>query len=92
MLPPSNLLHKLLLQLANLHLELLNLLPAVQRSAVMSAETLHYTFLRLLYFRTRLLHLLPCVQLLSQVHNLFLHAITASAGVCRSVYYRLSWF
>lgn len=77
----ASILHKGLLQLADLGLELLNLLPAVQRPAVVLPQTVPDVLTRLLQLRRGLLQLLAGLELGLQVHDFFLHAVVAAAGV-----------
>ena len=77
---PTRLLYKRLLQLPNLLLEILHLLPAIQGPPVVRPQTRHQTLLRLLHFRTRFLQLLARFELFSQVHDLFLHAVVRAFG------------
>ena len=78
---PSSPLDKGLLHLANLSLELLNLLPAVQRSAVVLPQAVPDILTRLLDFRRGLLQLLARLEVGLQVHDLLLHAVVAASGV-----------
>lgn len=77
----SSLLHKRLLHLANLGLEQLNLLPAVQRPAVVLPQAVPDVLARLLDLGRGLLQLLARLELGLQVHDLLLHAVVAAAGV-----------
>lgn len=78
---PSSPLHKSLLHLANLSLELLNLLPAVQRPAVVLPQAVPDGLARLLDLRRGLLNLLARLELGLQVHDFLLHAGVTAAGV-----------
>jgi hypothetical protein len=78
---PSNPLNKSLLHLTNLSLELLNLLPAVQRSAVVLPQAVPDILTRLLKLRRGLLQLLARLELGLQVHDLLLYAVVAASGV-----------
>lgn len=77
----ASILHKGLLHLADLGLELLNLLPAVQRPAVVLPQAVPHIFARPLELRRRLLQLLAGLELGLQVHDFLLHAVVAAAGV-----------
>lgn len=77
---PTRLLYKRFLQLADLLLEILHLLPAVQGPPVVRPQTSHQALLRLLHLRTRFLQLLARIELLSQVHDFFLYAVVRTLG------------
>jgi hypothetical protein len=74
-------LYKSLLHLPNLSLELLNLLPAVQRPTVILPQARTHILTRLLDRRRDLLQLLARLKLGLQVHDLLLHAGVAASGV-----------
>jgi hypothetical protein len=78
---PSSPLDKGLLHLANLSLELLDLLPAVQRPAVVLPQAVPDILARLLDFGRGLLQLLARLELGLQVHDLLLHAVVAASGI-----------
>lgn len=79
-LSPSPL-DKGLLHLGDLGLELLNLLPAVQRPAVVLPQAVLHILARLLHFGRGLLDLLARLELGLEVHDLLRHTGVATAGV-----------
>lgn len=75
--------NKLLLKLSNLSLESLNLLPTIQRSAIIHPQTLHKTFLGLFNSRVGLFELLAALELAAQLGDFFGYAVVATVLVLR---------
>lgn len=75
--------NKLLLQLSNLSLESLNLLPTIQRSAIVHPQTLHKTLLGFLNRRIGLLEILAALELAAQFGDFFGYAVVAAVLVLR---------
>ena len=63
--------NKLLLQFGNLSLESLNLLPAIQRSAIIQPQTLHKPILCLFQRSISLIKLLARLEFLAQLGDFF---------------------
>jgi hypothetical protein len=71
--------NKLLLQLGNLSLELLNLLPTIQRPTIIQPQTLHQPLLGL--FQTRIslvLNTLATLELAAQLGDFLGHGVVAA--------------